>query len=156
MTADRKLTVERKAAQDNGQLGGGLAITPNIGEDYWAYRVVLSEKQAILGFPKFGGVGIGFAVEEDWNSNLPYECDTEHIFKHIRHNKGDASISDDDVREAIRLVQEVIKADKRAADPLVASIDNLTAEQAQKALRWMARNISRDDTARAVNWAVTS
>jgi hypothetical protein len=149
---DPKLTVERRAEQDDGQVAPGIAITPKISEDYWAYRVVLSEKQAILGFPKFSTIGIGFAEEKDWNSNLPYECNTEHIFRHIQHNKGDASISDDDVLEAIRLVQEAIKADKRAADPLVASIDDLTTEQAQKALRWMARNISRDDTARAVNW----
>ena len=92
--------------------GVTFSITPPIDEDYWAYRVRLSDRQAIVGFPKFSVTGIGFAVEEDWNTNLPSRCDTEEIFEHIRHNKGDDSISDDDVREAIRMIQAQAIADR--------------------------------------------
>lgn len=89
-------------------------MTPPIDEDYWAYRVKLTDTQAIVGFPKFGTIGIGFAVEDDWNTNLPYQSETEHIFEHIAHNKGDDAISDDDVREAIRLVQAAAREDRDA------------------------------------------
>jgi hypothetical protein len=91
-----------------------IAFTPAIDEDYWAYRVRLSETQAIVGFPKFSTIGIGFAQEEDWNTNLPYTCETDTIFGHIRHNKGDDSIADADVIEAIRLVQEAAIEDRGA------------------------------------------
>lgn len=111
------LTLERKHEQDDLPLLVGdtalLMITPPISEDYWAYRVKLSETQAIVGFPKFGTIGIGFAAEDgDWNKNLPYSVQTEELFQHIARNKGDDSISDDDVREAIRLVQEAARADR--------------------------------------------
>ena len=92
--------------------GAAMMLTPAIGEDYWTYRVMLGERQAVVGFPKFGTVGVGFAVEDDWNTNFPYTCDTEEIFDHIAHNKGDDSIADDDVREAIRLIQAQATADR--------------------------------------------
>lgn len=82
-----------------------VLLTPSIGEDYFVFRVKLSETQAILGFEKFGTVGIGFAQEEDWNSNLPYRCEAQAIFDHIKHNKGDDTIDDERVLEAIRMVQ---------------------------------------------------
>lgn len=93
---------------------GGVMImfTPPIDEDYWEYRVVLSESQAVIGFPKYSTIGIGFAVEEDWNTNLPYTVETERIFEHIAHNKADESISDDDVRAAIRLIQVAVLVDR--------------------------------------------
>lgn len=84
-------------------------MTPPIGLDYWQFCVPLTEGQAILGFPKFTTIGIGFAAEEDWNTNLPYSCETEEIFQHIKHNKGIESIPDDDVREAIRMVQQAAR-----------------------------------------------
>ena len=71
----------------------------------------LSEAQAIVGFPKFFTVGIGFAQEEDWNTNLPYTCDADEIYDHIAHNKGDDSITREDCVPAIRLVQEAAAAD---------------------------------------------
>lgn len=118
----------RDQADGTVRLGGGsgpvMMMTPALGEDYWTYRVRLGERQAVIGFPKFGTVGIGFAVEEDWNTNLPYTCETEEIFQHIAHNRGDGSISDDDVREAIRMVQEAARAARellgRAAMPGVS------------------------------------
>jgi len=83
-----------------------VLITPPIDEDFWIFRVPLSDKQAIVGFPKFFTIGIGFQVEEDWNTNLPYTADAKKIFNHISHNKWDDSISDADCIAAIRIVQE--------------------------------------------------
>ncbi len=107
------LQLERRDQANRTPTIGGIAmVTPPIDEDYWAYRVRLSDDQAIVGFPKFMTIGIGFAVEDDWNTNLPYTCDTEKIFQHIKHNKGDDEIADDDVRAAIALVQEAARADR--------------------------------------------
>jgi hypothetical protein len=92
-----------------------ILITPPVGEEgYWYYRVALSEKQAIIAFPKFGTIGIGFEKEEyDWNTNLPYQCSVEEIFQHIRKNKGDKNISDADCIEAIRMIQSAIVESKK-------------------------------------------
>jgi hypothetical protein len=100
-----------------GQFGGvRVTMSPLLGEDYWAYRVRLSDTQAIVGFPKHGTIGIGFAVEDDWNSNLPYAAggppgspqrhprSAEEIFEHIGHNKGDDSIPDESCIRAIEMV----------------------------------------------------
>ncbi|MEU2013051.1 hypothetical protein [Nocardia sp. NPDC019302] len=109
-----ELKLERRSQRDEGIVAAGVAITPPLDEDYWAYRVRLGDRQAIVGFPKFFTIGIGFAVEEDWNTNLPYTSDAADIFLHIRHNKGDDSIADSDVVDAIRMVQEAIRADLEA------------------------------------------
>ncbi len=92
--------------------GGVVMMTPAIDEDYWSYRVVLSERQAIIGFPKFSTIGIGFAVEEDWNTNLPYTVDAEKIFDHISHNKGDDNIPDAHCFQAILLIQDAVREDR--------------------------------------------
>jgi hypothetical protein len=109
----------RDQADGTVRLGGGsgtvMMLTPALGEDYWTYRVMLGEQQAVVGFPKFSTTGIGFAVEDDWNTNLPYTCDTEEILGHIAHNKGDESISDEDVREAIRMIQAAAEAHRQAS-----------------------------------------
>ena len=116
------LTLERKDQTDKtpvlGSSGGVKAmLTPSIGPDYWRYRVMLSDKQAIIGFPKFMTIGIGFAVEkEDWNTNLPYRCSTEEIFNHIKANKGDDAISDADCLAAIRLIQDAATEDRANAE----------------------------------------
>jgi len=98
-----------KASTGNG---GVIMMTPsNIGGDYWNFRVRLGDKQAIIGFQKFGTIGIGFAEEEDWNSNLPYgddREDAEKIFDHIKHNKGDNRISDEDCITAIMMIQDAV------------------------------------------------
>ncbi len=98
---------------ETGELHPQMAITPPIDEDYWQYRVRLSDAQAIVGFPKFFSIGIGFAVEEDWNTNLPYTCGTEEIYEHIEHNKGDDAISREDCLAAIRMVQDAVVAERR-------------------------------------------
>lgn len=89
-----------------------MSLTPFVSESYWAYRVKLSDRQAIVGFPKFSTVGIGFAVEEDWNTNLPYTCGVDEIWKHVAHNKGDDTIVDADCVEAIRMVRAAIAEDR--------------------------------------------
>lgn len=110
---DFPLTLERKNQEPGGiALGGALMITPALDEDYWEYRVKVSDSQAILGFPKFGTVGIGFAQEEDWNTNLPYKCDTDEIYAHIAHNKGDDSIPDERCQDAIGMIQEAVLKDR--------------------------------------------
>ena len=81
----------------------------------------LSETQSIVGFPKFGTVGIGFAQEEDWNTNLPYTCGTEEIYEHIDHNKGDDSITREDCIAAIRMIQDRATAD-RAPKPAAPEV----------------------------------
>lgn len=86
--------------------GGTLMVTPPIDEDYWLLRVRLNGTQAIVGFPKFGTIGVGFQREEDWNTNLPYSCGAMEIFEHISHNKGDDAIADDDCIAAIELVRQ--------------------------------------------------
>lgn len=110
--------VLEKRTEENGTLvtkvgGVEVAVTPPIGEDYWCYRVRLSPKQAVVGFPKFSTIGIGFAVEKaDWNTNLPYHCPAGKILKHIRANKGSRRIADRDVLTAIEMIQTAAMADR--------------------------------------------
>lgn len=107
------LKLEIRGQDDRTVQVGGIMLTPLIDEGYWAYRVRVSETQAIAGFPKFGTIGVGFAVEEDWNTNLPYTCDADEIYDHIAHNKGDDSISREDCITAIQMIQEAArKADE--------------------------------------------
>jgi len=108
-----KITVEVNAAfieADTtfgvGNGNGLVAITPPIDDDYWLFRVAVSEKQAIVGFPKFWTIGIGFQHEDDWNTNLPYSCEAEEIYNHIAHNKGDDTISEATCLTAIRAIQQ--------------------------------------------------
>jgi hypothetical protein len=115
------LRLERRDETDNGVINERLSITPAIGEDYWSYRVIVGEHQAVLGFPKFSTIGIGFAVEDDWNTNLPYRCDTDEIWNHIKHNKGEEPIPDEWCIEAIRMIQAAAHAD-RGTDPVADRI----------------------------------
>lgn len=85
---------------------GMVQITPPINEEFWLLRVKLSEHQAIVAFPKFGVIGCGFAVEKDWNTNLPLVCSTDQLFNHIKHNKGNKGIKDEDCRRAIDLLRD--------------------------------------------------
>lgn len=93
---------------------GHIMITPSVGkDDYWKYRVKLSETQAIIGFPKFGTIGIGFMDEKDWNTNLPYSCEAEQIYNHIKHNKQDKKIKKSDCIKAIQMIKDAVDADKK-------------------------------------------
>jgi len=107
-----KLQINQKFIKANTELKVGntiLSITPPLDEDYWIFRVQLSENQSIVAFPKFFTIGIGFQHEEDWNCNLPYTCNTEEILNHILHNKQDETISDGSCFDAIKIIQETIK-----------------------------------------------
>lgn len=107
------LEINKSLVKEDGilQAGNGsiVMMTPSIDEDYFKYRVRLSENQAIHGFPKFTVIGIGFAKEEDWNTNLPSNCEAEEIYNHIKCNKGDAKITKADCITAIKLIQEAVK-----------------------------------------------
>jgi hypothetical protein len=95
-----------KANTDINVGGITLTITPPLDEDYWLFRVKLHEDQAIVAFPKFSTFGVGFAQEDDWNTNLPYQCDAQQIYDHIKHNKKYDEITDEQCIEAIRLIQD--------------------------------------------------
>ena len=146
-----ELTLERNAdAEDKGEVRTPLGTLYIGGTNDWAYRVVLSEKQAIIGFPKFSTIGIGFAEEENWNTNLPFSCDTKEIFDHIAQNKGDDNISDEDCITAIGMIQQAVKHD-RAAQPFQDGREYLVKPLAQ-ALRdefpiFLGIGIAADDEA---------
>ena len=115
ITDKKKLQIEIRedikfSKAELGIINERIMITPVINKDYWIFRVKVSDDQAIVGFPKFGTIGIGFAVEEDWNTNLPSrDCEDreEEIFGHIQHNKGKENISDEICVEAIRMVNNI-------------------------------------------------
>lgn len=109
---DTVVQINSKFMKQNTQYRVGktvISVTPPIDSDYWLFRVPVGRRQAIVGFPKFGTIGIGFQHEEDWNTNLPYDCDAQKILDHIHHNKGDDSISDTDCIEAIKAIQKQAK-----------------------------------------------
>lgn len=110
-----KLNLElsaRNFPDDTLMIGGtAVQITPPLDEDYWLFRVKVSKNQAIVGFPKLFTIGIGFAKETDWNTNLPYSSEAERIFDHIRHNKGRGP-KDAECVQAIRMIQDAVKAAK--------------------------------------------
>lgn len=113
---NNNLILEKRSEPDKtptyqNEKGSTLMITPAIEEDYWAYRVKLHKDQAIVGFPKFTTIGIGFAQEEDWNTNLPYTCDTEKICNHIWHNHKYEEITREQTLEAIELIQNQARKD---------------------------------------------
>lgn len=87
----------------------GILITPPIDKDYWVVRVKLFEDQYINAFPKFITIGIGFAIEEDWNCNLPYTSDAEEIRKHIWHNRRYVAIGKKKTIKAIEMIQNFLK-----------------------------------------------
>ena len=103
---------EQFAAKNNiFDLGDGVSIVIaplELNESYWLYRVKLFKDQAIIAFPKFSTVAIGFAQETDWNTNLPYKCSTEVIYSHIKQNKKYNEITDDECLTAIKLIQRTI------------------------------------------------
>lgn len=87
---------------------GCIMITPSINKDYWAFRVKMYKDQYIQAFPKFGTIGIGFAIEDDWNTNLPYVNTTaEEIYDHIKHNKKYDEIKKEDCIKAIEMLRQI-------------------------------------------------
>lgn len=88
----------------------GILVTPPINENYWTYRVPLTDSQAVVAFPKFCTMGIGFQKETDWNTNLPFTASAESICNHIKHNKGSDDITDEMIVEAIKLLQDACES----------------------------------------------
>lgn len=108
-----RLHLERRDQENKTAAIGPMMLTPPVGEDYWTYRVRVTDGQAIVGFPKFHTIGVGFAVEEaSWNTNLPFTCGAEEIYEHIADNAGDDAITRETCVEAIRLVQAAARADR--------------------------------------------
>jgi hypothetical protein len=100
----------REQEDTTGIFGNAVLVTADIHEDYyWMFRVRLTDTQAVVGFPKFGTIGIGFAEETKPNVNLPYRSGTASIVAHILCNKGDDTITDADVTQAVELVVQAAK-----------------------------------------------
>lgn len=103
-------------------LAGGdvmVSLTPPRNEDYWILRVPVSDSQAIVAFPKFCVIGVGFQIEEEWfqGCDLPTGCDAQTIYDHIKKNKGDDAIPDDTCIKAIQLIKDTV-AQMRATGEL--------------------------------------
>lgn len=128
------LRLERRVQAAQPLIGGAISLTPPIDEDFWGYRVQLGHGQAVLGFPKHGTVGVGFALEDDWNTNLPYRCTTDDVVAHILHNKRFACISDEDVRRAVLMVQEAAADDVKDPRGGVGSLASMTRSPELEAL----------------------
>ena len=106
----KKLVVEYKKgfepSKDTFRVGGVVVMmTPAINEDYWIMRVKVFRNQAIVAFPKFGLIGVGFAQESDWNTNLPYQTPAERLYQHIEVNKKYKTLTKERCIEAIKMLQ---------------------------------------------------
>ena len=101
---------DQGAIESDGQVIG--MMTPEIGKDsYWLARVKVGKSQAVICFPKFGTVGIGFQKEAvDWNKNLPYSTPSgaNHIYQHIACNKGKGPKEEECV-QAIKMLINWVK-----------------------------------------------
>lgn len=107
----RKLVVEYKKdfkpSKDCIEVGATVIMfTPAISEDYWIMRIKLFRNQALVAFPKFGLIGVGFAVEKgSWNTNLPYQTPADHLYRHIECNKKYDQITKEHCLKAIKMLQ---------------------------------------------------
>ena len=120
--SEEELVLERKDGDETAGVtnygNAVLMVTPPLNEDFWMYRVRVSNEQAVVGFPKFFTTGIGFAVEdEEWNTNLPYVAEPDDIASHIWVNHG-PSLTEADrplVIHAIKMIQEGVIQDLKKA-----------------------------------------
>ena len=128
---------EFKKKQDSFKNGRVIIMmTPPLDDDYWVFRIVLHEEQALVAFPKFGTMGIGFTEEEDWNTNLPYSCEAEEIYKHIRINKKYKQITKAMCIEAIEVLRKASVYYKAHEEPeTIVSGDFNQFTQSFEALR---------------------
>jgi hypothetical protein len=120
-TPPQTLGLERKRQENYttvAETGENVVMMfgPLVGEDYWQYRVKITDTQAVVGFPKYNTIGIGFQVEEaDPNTNLPFTELAEQITDHIWHNHGPSIPEDEDwkitVTAAIAIIQNAIIVD---------------------------------------------
>lgn len=101
-----KLVLETKEQPDKTVKIGSIGmVTPAIDDGYWLARVRVSKGNAVVCFPKFCTIGIGFQNETDWNTNLPFGCSAEEIYDHIRHNAG-RGVRRDTCIAAIQMLRE--------------------------------------------------
>ncbi len=98
---------------------GTTIITPPISENYFLFRIHMFADQYINAFPKFTTIGIGFALEEDWNTNLPYTCPAEQIADHIFKNRKYTVITRENIIEAIKELQTIIRKYKGEKDETI-------------------------------------
>ena len=110
----KKLVVEYKKefepSKDTIKTNGGVIMfTPAIDEDYWLMRVKLYKDQSLVAFPKFGLIGVGFAIESDWNTNLPYQTSPERLYEHIKVNKKYRAITKQMCLEGLKMLQEACR-----------------------------------------------
>lgn len=113
----KKLKVQKNhTIINNSDLMGQVMVTPPIDEDFWVLRVHLFEDQYLVAFPKFKTYGIGFSIEENWNTNLPYNDpkkltglrDPDEIYDHIKRNRRYIAIKRKRTVKAIQMLQEAI------------------------------------------------
>ena len=101
---------------DSGIEQVSMMVSPTTGNDYWMFRVKLCNDQSVLGFPKFGMIGVGMAIEEkSSNTNLPL-CplytpfkNATRIAEHIKCNKKYKSITFKMIVDAILLIEQGAK-----------------------------------------------
>ena len=97
---------------------GAVMVTPPLDENFWRYKVQVSDHQAVVGFPKFNVIGIGFQHEEtDWDTNAPSRLKAEIIYNHIKVNakvKADNKAPSEELcLAAIRLIQATVNEQAR-------------------------------------------
>ena len=74
-------------------------------EEEILFRIKLFKGQELIAFPKFSSIAISFLLEEDWNTNLPYNCNEEEIYDHIKCNKKYKEIKKEDCIKAILMLK---------------------------------------------------
>ena len=136
----RKLVVEYKKgfqpSKDTIRTNGGVIMfTPDIDEDYWIMRVklyhdkLLNKDQSIVASPKFGLIGVGFAIEEgSWNTNFPYDVEAERLYEHIKINKKYRVITKQTCLKGLKMLQEACRQyeeDRKAKESIKVNVNSL-------------------------------
>lgn len=133
-----------KKSKDTLKVGNvTIMMTPEIDEDYWIFRIKLFKDQALVAFPKFGTIGIGFAIEEDWNTNLPWGCETKEIYSHIKDNKKYKEISDKDCLLAINILQKACEYYKNHEEEPEEVKKDITVDVNPEAVYDYVRNLRK-------------
>ena len=75
--------------------------------DKFLFVVKLFKNQALIAFPKYSScIAIGFYQEDNgYDTNLPYQCQAEEIYNHIKCNKKYKEIKKKDCIKAIEKIQ---------------------------------------------------
>lgn len=81
-----------------------IMVCPPTDENYWVFRVNLYKDQSVLGFLKYGLIGVGMAWEENSNTNLPTNSGVNRISNHIKCNKKYKNITLSMIKKAVQLI----------------------------------------------------